>query len=91
MWVRFARRSPDGAPLVTNLAAVGIAVADIDRVVLTHLHFDHVGGCTWRDERDQLHPTFPRARHFVQAKEWDDGVGSLPELAGAYYPGAFKL
>ena len=34
----------DGAPLVKNLAAAGIAPDDLDWVILTHLHFDHAGG-----------------------------------------------
>lgn len=79
----------DGAPLVRNLKAVGVAPADVDWVILTHLHFDHAGGCTFHDEAGQLQPTFPRARHIVQQAEWDDATGNLPELAGAYFPDDF--
>ncbi len=79
----------DGAPLVRNLAAAGIAPDEIDWIVLTHLHFDHAGGATYRDESGQLRPTFPRARHFIQRTEWDDAVANLPELAGAYYTDDF--
>lgn len=79
----------DGAPLVRNLKAVGVAPAEVDWVILTHLHFDHAGGCTYRDEAGQLQPTFPRARHIVQQAEWDDATGNLPELAGAYFPDDF--
>jgi glyoxylase-like metal-dependent hydrolase (beta-lactamase superfamily II) len=79
----------DGAPLVRNLAAVGVAPDDIDWVILTHLHFDHAGGATCRNEDGRLRPTFPRARHIVQRAEWEDAVGEIPELAGAYYPDDF--
>jgi glyoxylase-like metal-dependent hydrolase (beta-lactamase superfamily II) len=79
----------DGSPLVRNLAAIGIEASEIDWVVLTHLHFDHAGGATFRDDEGRLHPTFPRARHFVQRSEWEDAVSNLPELAGAYYPDDF--
>jgi glyoxylase-like metal-dependent hydrolase (beta-lactamase superfamily II) len=41
------------------LAGVGVAAADVDTVVLTHLHYDHAGGVR----------SFPRARVFVQAQE----------------------
>ena len=34
----------DGNPLVEDLAALGVTPDDIDTVLLTHLHFDHVGG-----------------------------------------------
>ncbi len=37
----------------------------------THLHWDHAGGLTRRNERGGLELTFPRARHFIQRTEWD--------------------
>ncbi len=75
----------DGPTLARNLASIGIAPNEIDWVILTHLHFDHAGGATYRDEKGYLHPMFPRARHVVQRIEWDDAVGDIPELAGAYF------
>ncbi|HJQ63934.1 MAG TPA: MBL fold metallo-hydrolase [Burkholderiales bacterium] len=74
----------DGAPLVRNLAAAGVTPEQIDWVILTHLHFDHAGGATDRDEDGAVRPTFPRARHYVQRFEWEDALAVLPELAGAY-------
>ncbi len=74
----------DGEPLASNLAAIGVCPDEIDWVILTHLHFDHAGGATQRDEEGRPRPMFPRARHFVQRAEWDDAVADLPELAGAY-------
>jgi glyoxylase-like metal-dependent hydrolase (beta-lactamase superfamily II) len=79
----------EGAPLVRNLAAVGVGANDIDWVILTHLHFDHAGGATLRDDNGRLRPMFPRARHVVQRREWDDALSNLPELAGAYHPDDF--
>lgn len=45
---------------------------DITDVILTHLHFDHCGGSTYKDEEGNLQVTFPNAVHYVQAKhlEW---------------------
>lgn len=59
--------------IVSALAAIDVAPESIDLVVLTHLHFDHVGGAT-RLEGLTLRPTFPRARHVVQAAELDDAT-----------------
>jgi len=50
------------------LAELGVEPASIDVVVLTHLHFDHAGGCT-RRTASGLEPVFPRARHVVQRAE----------------------
>jgi glyoxylase-like metal-dependent hydrolase (beta-lactamase superfamily II) len=80
----------DGTPLTRNLAAHGISPDEIDWVIFTHLHFDHAGGCTYRDESRRLRLTFPRARHFVQRNEWDDATGDLPELVGSYFADDFK-
>jgi glyoxylase-like metal-dependent hydrolase (beta-lactamase superfamily II) len=46
------------------LARVGIEVADVDAVVLTHVHLDHVG---WAS--DGVRPLFPRAEYVVQRDE----------------------
>lgn len=57
---------------ITNaLKPYGLNPDDITHVLLTHLHFDHVGGAT-RYENDKLVPTFPNARHYVQKEqiEW---------------------
>jgi glyoxylase-like metal-dependent hydrolase (beta-lactamase superfamily II) len=88
------------SPLLRSLAAVGVTPNEIDWVILTHLHFDHAGGCTSRDPDGRLSPTFPNARHFVQRIEWEDATSTRPELAGTYYtddfvplaePGLLKL
>jgi glyoxylase-like metal-dependent hydrolase (beta-lactamase superfamily II) len=54
------------------LAAAGVAPADIDIVLATHLHFDHAGGFTCRDADGRPRPRFPRARYIIRRGEWDD-------------------
>ena len=51
--------------LVAALGEVGIAVGDVDTVVLTHLHEDHCGGVV----DGSGSPVFPDARHVVQSVE----------------------
>ena len=53
-----------------NLAATGIAIADIDVVMCTHLHVDHVGWNT-RLEGGRWVPTFPKARYVFGKTEFD--------------------
>jgi glyoxylase-like metal-dependent hydrolase (beta-lactamase superfamily II) len=56
--------------LEKSLAAKGFHSSDITDVLLTHLHFDHVGGAVSR-AGDQLVPTFGRARYWSNKAHWD--------------------
>ncbi|PCJ12540.1 MAG: MBL fold metallo-hydrolase [Gammaproteobacteria bacterium] len=53
-----------------HLATAGFPREKVDRVLCTHLHFDHVGWNTFLDN-DQWKPTFPNARYLIGAAEWD--------------------
>jgi glyoxylase-like metal-dependent hydrolase (beta-lactamase superfamily II) len=53
-----------------NLASAGIAVSDIDFVMCTHLHGDHVGWNT-RLDNGRWVPTFPNARYLLSERELD--------------------
>jgi glyoxylase-like metal-dependent hydrolase (beta-lactamase superfamily II) len=52
------------------LAAAGFSLADIDFVMCTHLHVDHVGWNT-RLENGRWVPTFPKARYVFAKTEYD--------------------
>jgi glyoxylase-like metal-dependent hydrolase (beta-lactamase superfamily II) len=52
------------------LAASGFSVGDIDFVMCTHLHVDHVGWNT-RLENGRWLPTFPNARYVFGKSEFD--------------------
>ncbi len=51
-----------------NLAAAGVGFADIDFVMCTHLHLDHVGWNT-RLENGRWVPTFPNAKYLFGERE----------------------
>ena len=51
-----------------GLAAAGLAVNDIDYVMCTHLHVDHVGWNT-RLENGRWVPTFPNAKYVMADRE----------------------
>jgi glyoxylase-like metal-dependent hydrolase (beta-lactamase superfamily II) len=67
--------------LVERLAAAGVRPADIDTVLLTHLHPDHVGAALAHGD-GELRPTFPRARYLVHRAEWE--AWSRPEVRDAF-------
>ncbi len=55
-------------PFLDDLATLGLSPDDIDIVICTHLHADHVGWNT-RLENGSWVPTFPKARYvFVQSE-----------------------
>ena len=76
--------------LIDSLAAVGVSPRDIDIVLATHLHFDHAGGFTTRDESGRLVPTFPRARYVVRTGEWDDAAHPHERNRASYIEENFK-
>ena len=77
-----------GATLEGALAAQGVAPADVTDVVLTHLHFDHAGGSTRRDDGDPV-PTFPNATYHVQQRHWDWATDPNPKEAQSFRPDTF--
>lgn len=61
---------PEG--FVEDLESLGISRHDVDTVMCTHLHFDHVGWNTYRDpETGKYCPTFPNARYLFGRKEYE--------------------
>lgn len=75
--------------LVGSLAQAGLTPEDIDLVVLTHLHFDHVGGCTRYTGQRQLEPVFPKATHLVQRADWQEATVLNERTRPAYIPEDF--
>lgn len=56
-----------GGQLIKNLAALGIAPNDIDTILLTHSHPDHIGGLI----TPQGKAMFPRAELLVSSDEYN--------------------
>ena len=54
--------------LHSNLQAAGILPDQITKVLLSHLHKDHIGGIVLKTEQG-LNPAFPNATYYVQAAE----------------------
>jgi glyoxylase-like metal-dependent hydrolase (beta-lactamase superfamily II) len=57
-------------PYLERLASIGLSPDDIDFVMCTHLHVDHVGWNT-RLENGIWVPTFRRARYLIGRHEYD--------------------
>ena len=75
---------------MNSLKAAGLGVEDIDFVMCTHLHGDHVGWNT-RLENGRWVPTFPNARYLLSKKEYEYWSGvhretPLPRIAESVLP-----
>ena len=74
-----AERGAPAGHLLESLAARGVGSADVDTVVVTHGHPDHVGGLVADGA-----PVFGHARHYVSRDEWDFWMS---DAAAALLPG----
>jgi len=75
-----------------NLGAIGLTVDDIDYVMCTHLHVDHVGWNT-RLDNGRWVPTFPKAKYVMADRElahWTqkekDDPASVPWITDSVLP-----
>jgi len=62
-----------------RLAAAGVQPGDVDAVICTHLHLDHVGWNTTLDGAEWV-PTFPNATYYFNQAEfefWDPREGDF--------------
>jgi glyoxylase-like metal-dependent hydrolase (beta-lactamase superfamily II) len=58
---------PNAGKLLEKLQILGVSCSEIDTVIHTHGHPDHIGGNTDADGR----PVFPNARYVICKGEWD--------------------
>ncbi|GAB4140967.1 MAG: MBL fold metallo-hydrolase [Planctomycetota bacterium] len=76
-----------GHVLLESLAEAGFSPAEIDVVVLSHLHFDHAGGLlsAYRpDGPSEL--VFPRAQFVVGADAWERAKKPHPRDRASFVP-----
>ncbi len=84
--------------LMDDLASAGIRPEEVDTVVCTHLHFDHVGWNAGLVD-GAVHPTFPNARYLLPQKDWvhfqqpalADRVGYLQHTLALFDQGRITL
>jgi len=76
-----------GHRLLASLAARGLGDADIDVVVLSHLHFDHAGGllAAWQEGAPRR-LLFPRARFIVSQTAFERASHPHPRDHASFIP-----
>lgn len=72
-------------PFLKNLEAAGYGREDVDIVLITHMHLDHVGWCAMQDEAGVWVPTFPNARVVLVKDEYERHLSQIltPDAADA--------
>lgn len=64
--------------LDNQLQEIGLSRNDITDVVLTHLHYDHCGGCLLK-EGNKIVPAFPKAKLWISEKQWETAQNPTEE------------
>lgn len=72
------------AKLISSINKAGYAIEEITDVLLTHLHFDHVGGAVKYDKDRQLQPTFPNATYWSDAGHWTWATNPNPREKASF-------
>ena len=72
-----------------SLAQYGFKNEDITDVILTHLHFDHCGGSTYRNENGELKTTFPNAVYHLQKNHWEWANNPSEKDKASFYSNDF--
>ncbi len=77
---------PQGGRIFDNLAAVGLRPDDIDIIVVSHTHPDHVGNLRTANGSK----AFPRATVFAPRADWNFFVREDPDLSYMPVPEDFR-
>lgn len=74
----------DGEPqLYRNLKEHGISHLNVTKVLLSHLHKDHAGGCGRKQDDGSFKAAFPNAKYYIGRKEFESALEvGLP----SYFP-----
>ena len=77
--------------LLKNLHALGIAEEDIHGVILSHLHFDHVGGIVTAYDAGEPRLLFPNATYYTGKEHWERANHPHPRDRVSFIPMINKL
>jgi glyoxylase-like metal-dependent hydrolase (beta-lactamase superfamily II) len=74
-----------GINIINSLENISIKSSDITDVLFTHLHDDHVGSATRRDENGTLVCVFENSHYWVSKAQWDWAMNPNKREAAAFF------
>ena len=75
----------ENSPLEQALNKLGFSSDEVTDLVISHLHFDHVGGIGIKDESGQWQPAFKNARCHVHEEHLNYAHNATPRDAGSFH------
>ena len=77
----------DRIGLEKAIESQGYHTDDITDVILTHLHFDHIGGAVkWSGDGKMPVPVFPNATYYCSKAQWETANNPNPREKASYFP-----
>jgi glyoxylase-like metal-dependent hydrolase (beta-lactamase superfamily II) len=78
---------PEGQLILhKNIIKAGFDPADVEFVLMSHLHFDHAGGMIHKSDNN-VELSFPDATYVIQRGEWE---GAFTNASSSYKPAIFE-
>ena len=83
---RFGVDEPENK-LLGSLKQKGISPAEVSRIFISHLHFDHAGGLlsAWQEGKES-ELLFPNAKYYVGEKAWERATHPHPRDRASFIP-----
>lgn len=75
-----------GHSLEDSITQLGYRPEQVTDVILTHLHFDHVGGALrWDEDGKTPLPVFPNATYYCSKRQFDWAMNPNPRERASYF------
>ena len=73
------------SPLTCSLMKFGKKPSDLTDLILSHLHFDHVGGICEKDDTGEIQPVFKNARCHIHQKHYEYAHAPTARDQGSFH------
>jgi glyoxylase-like metal-dependent hydrolase (beta-lactamase superfamily II) len=85
-----ATNGQEPTQLESALKEAGFTPDDVKLVISSHLHFDHAGGNTKKNEAGEIVLSFPNAQYVARQGEWDWAHNTNERTAASYFPANYE-